>query len=290
MRVALTVRSLFVLAAAFVIALGGPARTTGAHGDPIVYASIIDSGIASYDALTGRQLGRLRTHNAFGVAVDGAQNVYVGVTNADPGSFLVDVYAPGATKPSRRISTGQQYANLAVSSGGELAVSGFGGYACCGNSFDFFEPGQTKPSRTIAPTSTFATYGSVAYDAAGNCWVDGLDANNQPAFGYVAPGATTVTVVPFAGAVSAGLLAVAPDGNIVLANQGGLVQVYTPAGALTFRWRLMGAPAAIGGIAIAGSRLFVASGATQLSAYHYPSGRRLEQYFGWYSNGVAVEN
>jgi hypothetical protein len=113
------------------------------------------AGVASFDAGTGRRLGFLRSGGAFGVALDGAGNLYVGNDgSADPASFVVRVFAPGSTKPMRVIQTRQQLGRFAVSAGGELALAGFGGGDCCANELESSRPARIRRTVTSSPRGT----------------------------------------------------------------------------------------------------------------------------------------
>ncbi len=288
------IRRLFVrLIVAVVIGVSAAVPVDSAPAGGVVYATVYGAGVASFDAGTGRRLGLLRSGSAFGVAVDGAGNLYVGNDgSADPASFLVRVFAPGGTKPMRAIQTRQQLARFAVSAAGELALAGFGGGDCCANELEFFAPGQSTPYRHVVATRDLAAFEDVAFDANGDCWVDGFDAKGRPVVGYVTPGSFRVTFVPFAGLATAGPLAIDGAGDVVISGHRGLIQVFAPSGILIRRWTLMDRPDDLTAIAVSPDdrRLYVASEDTQLAAYEYdPAHTRPDFYFGSYANGLAVE-
>ncbi|MBD5657112.1 MAG: hypothetical protein IAI50_18330 [Candidatus Eremiobacteraeota bacterium] len=275
------------IAAALSLALGAAPSRALSTSTQIVYASV-EHGIASFDSLTGKKLGFLQTNfGPFGVALDANGDVFAGGGNADPASYRVKEYAPDSDKPIRNIRTEESDAYFAVSAAGELAVAGHDGPACCGNSLEFFEAGQTQPSRLIREKPFTTNY--LAYDASGRCWVDGKS-QGRAAFGYVAPGASHVTVVALTG-TAMGPMTVDAQGNVVIVESG-ILRAYTPAGKPAYEVHLLGRPATITGIALSSdnTRLYVSNLYEQSEAFHYPSGGRPALYFGTYAGGIAVGN
>ena len=73
-------------------------RVSGA----IVYAAVAD-GVSEYDAMTGRRLAFIRKAQATTVAVDAAQNLYVGrLTQPLAPAAFIGVYAPRGDRPVTR--------------------------------------------------------------------------------------------------------------------------------------------------------------------------------------------
>ena len=246
-----------------------PLAGSAGSGTPTVYMLEPD-GVHAYDAATGKKAGFIVQGHAASVAVDAARNVYVGVFSASPLSFVINEFAPGNPKPIRQIAAEQQNAELAVySPTGEVAVAGSEG----GNQPNyllFFLPGQSRASRVI---SSWSEYGYVAYDGAGNCWVDGTS-HRKTLFGYVPQGAKTVTTVPLEGSPDVGAFALDAKGNIVAAV-GGKLEVFATNGKLLATVPLQGEPSGTVGLAVSpdDSLVYVASQSYgQVVVYRYPSG------------------
>ncbi len=255
----------------------------------VVYATT-SAGVAEYDPFTGQQIGLLPLSDTVltsGLAVHGG-TIFVGEYSANPDPYVVAEFPRGAVSPARYAAPNQEFGKIAVSAKGELAVAGLGGGSCCSTStLTFFAAGETKPNRTFVRNAGSFNY--VAYDAAGTCWVEGIDANEDLTFGYVAAGTTKLVTVAFPAARGGGPIAIDASGNIVLAAVSGELQVFSPAGALLARTRLRGT-ATVTGIAVSadGASLYVSNLYSRLSSYRYPGGEIPLAYFGTYANSIAV--
>jgi len=251
--------------------------------------ALAPGGVAEYSVATGKPVGFIKRGQLSAVASGPFQHVWVGSYSATPGSFFVDEYVPQKAKPIRSIATLDEEGHIAVSSRGELAVAGFGGGACCANLLLFYRYGSTIPTRKIGPGMKGFVY--VAWDQRGNCWVDGSsgEVKHEDFFGYVAPNAAKITVVPFAGSPQPGPLTVDASGNIVVATNGG-IEAFDATGKLVSQTPLQAMPRAVTGIALSAdnSTLFVSSTDTLLTTYAYPAGGPPTHAFGWYSQGLAI--
>jgi len=278
---------LVVLALAFLV----PSAARSASNE-LIYATTYES-VESYDPLTGKKVGSLplpQGAQTSGLAVNGG-TIYVGLFSANPDSYEVAEYPPGATKPARYVAPNQELGNISVSATGELAIAGFGGGSCCSTStLTFYAAGATKPNRSFFRNA--GDFEHVAYDAGGTCWIEGYDAKNKVSFGYVAPGSKKIVTVEFPAALSAGPIAIDASGNIVLAAKLGNVQVFSPAGALLTQWTLLGNPTTVTGIAVSedGRRLYVSNSYTQLGSYRYPGGEPPLAFFGTYASNIVAAN
>jgi hypothetical protein len=277
-----------LLAFAIGAALPSSSFATPALAEQTLFA-LAPGGVAEYDVATGKAVGFIKRGQLSTVASGPFAHVWVGSFSANPASLIVDEYLPQRSRPIRSIATLQEEGHIAVSAQGDLAVAGFGGGACCANRLLLYRYGSTSPTRTIVPGAKGFLY--VAWDQRGNCWIDGSSGDvRQPYFfGYVAPNATKIVVVPFAGSPPPGPLTVDASGNIVVATSGGL-EAFDATGKLLSQTPLQAMPRAITGIALSAdnSTLFVSSTDTLLTTYAYPAGGPPTHAFGWYSQGLAI--
>jgi hypothetical protein len=280
----------FAMLLAFVICstLWAPSFARPALPGQTLFA-LAPGGVAEYDVATGKPVGFLKRGQLSAVASGPFQHIWVGSASANPASFVVDEYVPQKSRPIRSIATLQEQGSIAISLQGELAVAGRDGGACCSNELLFYKYGSTKPTRIIGPGAKGLAY--VTFDQSGNCWVDGSGSDPQHPyfFGYVAPNAYKITVVPFAGSPQPGPLTIDASGNIVVATSGG-IEAFDPTGKLLSQTPLQAMPVAITGIALSAdnSTLFVSSTDTLLTTYAYPAGGSPTHAFGWYSQGLAI--
>ena len=122
------------------------------------------------------------------LAFDGSGNLYVACFYGD-----VAVYAPGKTKPLRRISDGvSEPAKLVFDSSGNLYVANYYGSSYgLGEAVTVYAPGKTSVLRAI--TQGVYTPDALEFDSSGNLYV--LNVGN-PDYGVRAPSLSTPPAAP----------------------------------------------------------------------------------------------
>lgn len=182
----------------------------------------------------------LRHFNSGGsaLAVDASGNLAV---DSPTGPILV--FAPGATQPSWKFTSGLDYSSfLAFDSSGDLYAANFGANDQDAGSVTVYAQGTTSPIRTI--TNGVVKPSSLAFDRSGNLYVlNGCTltpsggCSQLPAVTVYAPGGSTPIRTVTNSVEGSGGLSLDPSGNLYVANVGyrfksppdpGSVAVYAP--------------------------------------------------------------
>ncbi len=264
------------------------ATATFTHTIPVVYA-VVSGNVAVYNALTGtliRTIGGFPIP-AFRIAAAPTGDLYVGAIDSRTSKTQIYAFHAGASSPYAIIDENPSY-NL------EIAAAGDGEFAVVRDAkpsftylIDFYEPGGTTPARTVKPG--WDAIFDETYTPNGTLWVVGFDPTVNNGYGYIVPGGTAITEVPFALNPPFGPLAIDPNGNIVVPDKGRLI-ADTPQGQVAYIVPLQTRPRAIASIALSadGKRIFVCDPNSQIEAYDYPAGGRPKLVFGTYSTAIAT--
>jgi len=154
-----------------------------AAAKPLVFVSDLDEGVVNIYLQRGKNkmVGQITNLNApQGIATDTSRNLYiVEVNNLD-----VSVYTPPYTSGAKLTLTDPGYipVDVAVSRHGVVAVANQCSYPSCGpGSVTLYAKNSTTACATVTDATNFAQVRYVAFDAAGDLFIEGN--NSSP--GYV---------------------------------------------------------------------------------------------------------
>ncbi len=239
---------------------------------PQVLYLVTKRGVSAFDLAKQRLLGTFAERHGLAVAADAGGDLYIGIYNPIPESDYFKEFETGKpSRPAREFGSFGSLGGIAISATtGEVAI-GANGNGYNGAALEFFAPHGSRPIRKIRQ---FTNYGSVAYDAAGNLWVEAFGPNYQPYYGYVPPGGTQIAHVHFDG-TPGGPMAIDAQGNLVFAwSKEGPPVVYTTLGKRVRSLNLVDMPTAPNGLVISpdGTTLFISGKGATLATYAYPAG------------------
>ncbi len=152
-----------------------------AAAKPLVFVSDLDEGVVNIYLQRGKNkmVGQITNLNApQGIATDTARNLYiVEVNNLD-----VSVYAPPYTKGAKLTLTDPGYipVDVAVSRHGVVGVANQCSYPSCGTgSVTLYAKNSTTACATVTDATNFARVRYVAFDAAGDLFIEGNDSSSR---------------------------------------------------------------------------------------------------------------
>lgn len=189
-------------------------------------------------------LGKFGSGRSTALATDASGNL---ASDSLYGPVLV--FAPGATEPYWKITTGIDFSTaLAFDAAGDLYVVNFGNESLDPGSVAVYAPGSSSPMRTI--TDGVVKPSALAFDGAGNLYVlnyciyqPSSGCAQAPAVTVYAPGGVTPIRTITTGIGGAGALTLDQSADLYVANSGsttppsdpGSVTVYAPGGSSPMR-------------------------------------------------------
>ncbi len=274
----------------------GFVRPSGNAGDyKGFFSDFNDDAVFMYDS-RGTLVGTLTGFSGpQGLATDAAGALYV----ADTNDYRIQVYAPPYNAPPTTLGDGgQEPVDVAVDSSGNVAATNIMTWADGPGSVTFYAKGGTEPVNTVS-SADFARIYFCAFDASGNLYLDGTDADFNTLVGEIVGGVTGSTIVSLTKGNAIGFpggVQVTKSGLLSIDDQmGRTIDTYNPpvGGSLGMPVRvtpLIGADDPVTfAIGPAGKHLFSAdAGLDSADKYSFPAGGTPVQTVTFPSAGLPI--